>query len=184
MNKNEVKNWYNKRLVILMMAGAVFMCFVEKISPHPKYAKVFYHLGLESQKNNKITDAIYYFKKAIQFNPTFPLSYNQLGLIYQSLGNHRRAIEYFQKAISSDPEFFEGFGNLGISYLNTGNNDKAIECLRTSVQHYMSYQFWYYLGVAYVKGGYKKKALEIVSQFESQNQAQLSDKLYDFLLHY
>ena len=154
-NKEEGKKHFSRRFAILVSIGILTLCIIEKITPHPRYGEVFYHLGLDAEKKHRLAKAAENYQKSIRFNPGFARAYGRLGLVYRDLGEKKKAVDFLQKAAECDRSFFEDFDTLGLFYMDSGQYDTAIECFKISVRHRNINLSRYYLGKAYLKKGYK-----------------------------
>ncbi len=81
--------------------------------------------GLMAQ--DKITESIVYFQRALEFNPQNPDTLNNLGLAYSKLEKFDKAVGFFLKALHFNPHFRESRLNMGITLFKTGKIDEAIE---------------------------------------------------------
>lgn len=123
----------------------------------------------EVLKNEMLTEAQTYLKKAIEIHPNYKLSYLLLGNSYFHLGNFEQAIVYFRHVLKLDPDYYEGKRNLGIALRDQGkvmgekNNNltAAIALLLEAVQYLPDdYETYQLLGVAHGQKGDTQKAIE------------------------
>lgn len=73
----------------------------------------------------KVSDAVFMYQRAINVNPKFYKPYYNLANIYLDEEKPFLAIENYRKANKANPEFSYGYYNLGCAYLRTGNLNKA-----------------------------------------------------------
>ena len=123
----------------------------------------------ELLKNEMLTEAQTYLKRAIEIHPNYKLSYLLLGNSYFHLGNFEQAIIYFRHVLKLDPDYYEGKRNLGIALRDQGkvmgekNNNltAAIALLLAAVQYLPDdYETYQLLGVAHGQKGETQKAVE------------------------
>ena len=69
------------------------------IKKFPNYQAVYNLLGLCLQAQKKFSEAIKYYKIAIQNNPNFFVAINNLGLTYHNMGDLKNAQSYYEIAI-------------------------------------------------------------------------------------
>lgn len=82
-------------------------------------------LGNILQDQNKESDAIFMYKRAILVNPKFYKSYYNLGNIYLAEEKPYLAIENYRKANKMNNKFSYAYYNLGCAYLEIGELKKA-----------------------------------------------------------
>jgi tetratricopeptide (TPR) repeat protein len=64
-------------------------------------AQEYFNRGIVKMRLGNYTEAVKYFKQAVEFNPYMKKVYFNLGLSYQYLNDFEKAIYYFRK--TSDP---------------------------------------------------------------------------------
>ncbi len=73
------------------------------ITPPPEQIhKNWYSLGLKSLKEGSYEDAIRYFKKEIELNPSFRDAWSKMGITYGRLKNFQKMTECYKKVIEID----------------------------------------------------------------------------------
>lgn len=82
-------------------------------------------LGNLLQDQNKTSDAIFMYQRAIMVNPKFYKPYYNLGNIYLEEEKPFLAIENYRKANKQNSEFSYGYYNLGCAYIKIGKLNKA-----------------------------------------------------------
>ncbi len=96
-----------------------------KIKEADRTAQDWILLGNLLQDQDKISDAVFMYKRAISINPKFYKAYYNLGNIYLEEEKPYLAIENYRKANKLNPEFPYAYYNLGCAYLKSGNLKKA-----------------------------------------------------------
>lgn len=81
----------------------------------PKFALVYYNLGLTYRAINKIPEAIEAYKNSIQYNPNYPWAYQNLAVLQYKQRQIEASIQSFQQAYSlhlkQNPTFAEELKN-------------------------------------------------------------------------
>ena len=91
----------------------------------------YYNLGNYYYKNNNVTDAIEFFKKAIAFNPELVKANYNLTLVLIIENRSDEASEILLELLKSDPENVSLLHLLGYSYYMQGNNEEAFNVFNT-----------------------------------------------------
>jgi tetratricopeptide (TPR) repeat protein len=68
------------------------------------YYLAAYNLGIVSETEGRVRQAIRAYEKAVNRNPGFPPGLFRLGLLYEKVGETRRAIEVYARAMRIDPQ--------------------------------------------------------------------------------
>lgn len=109
-------------------------------------------LGNILQDNEKTSDAIFMYQKAILKDPKFYKPYYNIGNIYLADEKPFLAIENYRKANKSKNDFSYGYYNLGCAYLKTGDLKKAkIAFLKAIELKKTEPEFYYNLAYTYKK---------------------------------
>ena len=74
----------------------------------------------------RFEDALSFFQKSAQYDPSYPFAHSALGVHHESFGRPDQAIESFEQAVSLSPETSLFHGNLGRAYAFVGRVDEAI----------------------------------------------------------
>lgn len=166
--------------VVLCFLGIFLICFIERITPHPKYAQVFYDIGLDAEKKGDSVEALNNYEKVVKFDPTFPPVYNRLGMIAFKRGDLSKAIENLELAVNLDPGFYEAYFHLGLVYLHTQSFDRAVVVFRRAISlNNVLYRF--YLGVAYLNTGKISYALDVADDLGNFHEPRLEAKLKEMI---
>ncbi len=145
---------------------AIIQWYIMRMEPNPRYGKVFYALGRECEENGCATNTqVYYFKRAVFYDPNLSDAYYRLGKIYGRNGQHGKEIEFYQKAGQLDHTNAEVYFQMGLDHFQKGELDHAIRCLLQSDRRKPSSpDTFYYLARAYdEKGMYKEAAYYYVT---------------------
>jgi len=85
-----------------------------------KKAETYYSAG-------NFSEAIKYYKKALNISPVLPRIYSNIGDCYFNLRNYKTAIKYYEKAIELNKNYITPYYNLGGCYLMLGDRKKATQ---------------------------------------------------------
>lgn len=105
---NSLEAWYNKAMFYqnrgrLQEAHDCYQTIHEIDST---WADAYYNQGyIYLLIDENLDSAVYYFDKAVNFDPTFYQAYNNLGLTYEKKGDISRAKQFYTKAVEINPEF-------------------------------------------------------------------------------
>ncbi len=87
-----------------------------------------YFKGISHAIKGQLVQAIPYYNKAIEINPTFANAYFSRGVAYaQGTGQYDQAISDYNKAIEINPRFAKAILSRGMTYYFKGEYDKAWE---------------------------------------------------------
>ena len=83
--------------------------------------------GFEFEQENKLSEALFEYNKAIAADPKYPYPVERIGAMYQRLHNYPRAIQFLHRAIALDSNFDDyNFYNLATCYKALQKNDSAV----------------------------------------------------------
>jgi len=92
-----------------------------------------------AEKNGAFYDqAIDFYKRAIEADPSIASAYNGLAVAYRFAGKNDLAVSYWKKAIEVKPDFANAYINLGITLINLGQKERALEYLIRCREKYFS----------------------------------------------
>ena len=157
------------------------------IKKFPNYQAVYNLLGLCLQAQKKFSEAMKYYKIAIQNNPNFFVAINNLGLTYHNMGDLKNAQSYYERAIEINPKFTHPISNLGNIKKELNNYEEAIKCykLALSIDNKL-YIVLHNLGMAYQALGkfeeskkYFESVLKINSKFTRADRSLSMSLKYD-----
>lgn len=136
----------------------------------------YYDLGIDAIKNNDLTNAIKYYKKATDEDPYFAFAWDNLGLAYRRNNELDKAIRCYQTSLQIDPYGKMPLQNLAVAYIHKNEYNKAIEVYERIIELDKDNPEGYY-GIAtiyalhleeYQKGlGYLCKAFNIYTNINS-----------------
>mgnify|MGYP000011689143 CR=1 FL=1 len=157
------------------------------IKKFPNYVVIYNILGLVLHSQKKFSEAMKYYKIAIQNNPNFFVAINNLGLTYHNMYDLKNAQHYYERAIEINPKFTHAICNLGNIKKDLNNFEEAIKYykLALSIDDKL-YIVHHNLGMAYQAIGnfeeskkYFESALKINPKFTRADRSLSMPLKYD-----
>ena len=90
-----------------------------------KEARRQYRRGVDAVKAAKTSDAIAFFRKALEIEPTYLFALNDLGVQLTKTGSYDEAIQTLRRAIEIAPRSYPPHLNLALAFLSANRNDEA-----------------------------------------------------------
>ena len=100
----------------------------------PESAQPYNALGDVLRLENRVGEAVEYYKMGLRLNPNSPHIEANIGLSYAELGQVDQAIRHLEQAIKLMPGYGEAYNNLGIAYIQKGQTDAAIRMFQTALR--------------------------------------------------
>ena len=117
----------------LSMRYCIVLSALLCISSHPVFAQSTKDAlkasrdGYNLEQENKLSEALFEYNKAIAADPKYPYPVERIGAMYQRLHNYPRAISFLHRAISLDSNYDDyNFYNLATCYKAMQKNDSAV----------------------------------------------------------
>ncbi len=79
-------------------------------------AFIYRQKGYDAQQAGLLYDALSFYQKAVQIDPTFAPVYNDLGVVYETIGDAATAEQAYLKCTSIDPSYVMAYYNLAQVY--------------------------------------------------------------------
>ncbi len=134
----------------------------ELVNNNPKVVFLYNLLGLILSEQKKDDQAMKYYEKGINIDPTYGMIYNNIGLLFykhKTAGNIKKAESLYKKAISLDETITEAHNNLGNLYDYLDKIKDAIYCYKRAIDINPKFSYAHHnLGSAYVAIGKFSKA--------------------------
>ncbi|MCA9408557.1 MAG: tetratricopeptide repeat protein [Candidatus Omnitrophica bacterium] len=93
---------------------------------------------------------LYYFQKAIKYNPLLKQGYYEIGRTFDDLGQYEKALQNFQKAAQLDYRYNWAYFEVGRHLFEHGKPDDSLRYFLQSEQYERFYdELHYYLGQYY-----------------------------------
>ncbi len=150
--------FYQSMMIILIITIPIlFSCATtQQEQVECKDANTCHQLGMTHIQKRDFNQAILYFNKAIELDPTNPMFYSNRGAAYGAKGGNDRAISDWTKALEINPKYSSAYYNRGRTYCVIKQYDNAIsdldKVLEVDPGHARAY---YERGIAhYEKGQY------------------------------
>ncbi len=107
-------------------------------------------IGASYAWKNDHQQAIFYFEKAIQIEPSNFELYNNIGKSYFKIRSFEKAIKAFNKSIELNQESADSYFSLALVYKEQKRTDKSISLLKTSIElKPLFFKAFYNLGLIY-----------------------------------
>ncbi len=106
----------------------------DALKKSPNNPEPYNVLGDVLRLENRVEEAIEYYKMGLRLRPDSPHIHANLGTSYARLGQVDQAIQYFEGAIRLKPRFAEAYNNLGVVYIHKGQMDAAIGQFQTALR--------------------------------------------------
>jgi len=91
-------------------------------------------LGIIALRQQRLKEAISYFKKALKILPDYPDAHNNLAATYRAMGSFNDALIHFQKMVDLKPSDPLGHTNLAIALSDLGRIDEAYLHIRRALE--------------------------------------------------
>jgi len=153
----------------LLKIGCLLVCasilvlihwHITRVALNPRYGKIFYRLGLECEKECATNERLYYFKRAVFYDPNLSDAYYQLGTIYGREGRHKEEIESYKRNVQLDWTNGEAYFKVGLDYFQRGEFDQAIRhFLQSDRRRPSAHDTFYYLAQSYDRKGMYPEAV-------------------------
>jgi len=104
------------------------------MEPHPKYADMYYGLGIIQLGQGKIEQAIRSFTEALHFNPGYTEARIKLGLSRAFAGQYKEAEKNFRYLIEKKPSYADVYYYLGIVYAGSKQIPHAVESMEKALK--------------------------------------------------
>jgi protein O-mannosyl-transferase len=91
------------------------------------YSNSYERLGYCMTLKGNNVQAIEYYEKAIELNPTNSLAYNNVGKVYFEQKDLENAIRVYEKAVELNPRFGDAYYNLGSVYGTIGRFQASVD---------------------------------------------------------
>jgi len=105
--------------IILFFSSIFFLLFSLSAQDLPsikKEAQLYRDKGYQLQQAGNLKEALVYYQKAVQLNPSLYQVYNDMGVILESLGEKEKAIKMYKKALEINPSYLPPYSNLALLY--------------------------------------------------------------------
>lgn len=113
--------------------GEAIQYYINSIKLSDTNYQAYNNLSLLYLDLNKISNAVYYLKKALEHNPKSSIVYNNLGMAYCEQGNYKQANIDFDSAIKLNNKYAPTYNNKAVCqiYGSTKNLNRSIDYLKS-----------------------------------------------------
>lgn len=105
-----------------------------RLNPQPSlplgHADILYHLGVALAEGRQRDRAIFTYRLAVHFRPTFAEAWNNLGVLLRDAGQMEAALEAYKGALQSRPNFPPALSNMAVMLLAQGRAREALHMLQ------------------------------------------------------
>jgi len=105
------------------------------VAESPGTADVEYLRGLIYFKQNKNSEALAAFNKAIDLDQDFMSAYYYRGQVLDRLNKDDESIASLKKSLESDPSFAPAWFDLGVIYYNRGDYQNAADAYQQAIKY-------------------------------------------------
>ncbi|MFC1842107.1 tetratricopeptide repeat protein [Candidatus Dependentiae bacterium] len=127
--------------------------------------KQCYELAEKYKKEGNNSQAIYYYKKALEHKPNHLRTIFALGSLLYSESKFNEALECFEKAETLYPNSAQIYFNQSLCHMQKKDTDKTIECLKKAIEKNPDYKKAYnQLGSILHKNKRDKEAIEYLKK--------------------
>ncbi len=135
--------------------------FNRSVQTDSSYKLSYYYLGIISDFQGRLDEAIKYYKEAISLDGQFSEAYNALGAVYSKQQKWNDALKNYQKALENKlyttPHV--PYLNMGRVYMAQKDYNKAVEAYRDAKRYANQDFIIYELGTALFEAGKVKEAI-------------------------
>ncbi|MFH1183759.1 MAG: tetratricopeptide repeat protein [Chloroflexota bacterium] len=148
--------------------GKIFNAVVayqeKNIEFNKRFISPWIRLGNVFEKQDRNTEAIGAYERAIEIDGGNPQNWFDLGNVHFKMENHREAISAFNRAIELDPGFGWAYCNLALTLVAIGETEQAVSLYQKGIELLQEAKdkavAWNRLGNAYRKLNQYEQALE------------------------
>lgn len=127
--------------------------------------KAAYGIGSDRLRTNNNSEALNYFRQALDINKTEPLIYYSLGLAHARLNENEQAMGALQKAVELKPNYTDAWYNLGSVFYRLGRFAEAVEAYQKTVAlNPKDAEAYAFLGITYDNLNDYDKAVEALQK--------------------
>jgi len=115
----------NKVKISILFFLIIFSVFSQELEEIKEQAQLYQKKGYLLQSQGNLREALVYYQKAVQLDPSFYQVYNDIGVILEALGDVEGAIRMYKKAIEINPNYPPPYTNLALIYEEKKDIEKA-----------------------------------------------------------
>lgn len=136
--------------------------FKETLKIKPEHCPALIGIGdLYREKNSNTTEAIYWYRKALEVDSNHKKTNYWIGWCYNGIKNYDSAIYYLQKVLMVEPSNPLASVELGYAYYSLNRFNEAIDAFKPALASAPKPELAvFYAGMSLVKNGSKAEALD------------------------
>jgi tetratricopeptide (TPR) repeat protein len=104
--------------------------FNEVIRLDSTHLRSYLNCGAIAERYRRLSDAGYYWRKAVELAPKWADPRNRLGLVYYRQEKYDQAIEELKQAVALDDSNADSWNNLGLAYQGKRDYRQALKCFQ------------------------------------------------------
>ncbi len=101
----------------------------------PGLAQSYTQVGKVLVEEGKTSEALRYFEKALDVNPSWPEAYEQIGLLKMKSNDFEAAVRFLSKAVEISPDMATAHRALAMIYLRQGQLEMARQAIEKSLKY-------------------------------------------------
>jgi Flp pilus assembly protein TadD len=115
---------------------------------NPSPAKAFFDVGTSCLRQGRYSEAAFYLRQALRFEPNDPVALNNLGTTFWLMGRNEEAEGYYRQALELKPDDYSIANNLGNTLWHRNSLDEGAVFYRRALElRPDSAETWMNLGV-------------------------------------
>ncbi len=118
------------------------------ISKSVNTSNTYYNLAVSLESQGNMKEAIHYYRKSLQLNPSHTMAHNNFGIALWMQGNSAEAVEHFYEALRINPDMARTHNNLGIVLYDLGRIDESLDHFQTVIKINPDYGAHVYYNIA------------------------------------
>ena len=123
------------KVAVLMVIPMLFSCGLSRKTEKPLYdAEAYFSLGTVQLDNGENEQAILFYNKALEINPSYAEAYLNRGIAYRRQGLIELAISDYTKSLELNPKDVRAYVNRGNAHLERSRYDNAISDYTTALE--------------------------------------------------
>jgi len=123
-------------------------------------AEVFFQLGVAFQELEQADSAIYYYNRALEYDPGLSKALVNMGVIYSGKRLKAKALNMFERAIKVNPSDYLAYSHAAFLWFRLGNYERAMKQIREALKIApREAQPHYYLAIFFWESGIYRESL-------------------------
>ena len=131
-------------LLSLALLFVVSITGVGQNQPTDATPNYYYQQGETLYATKKYREALPYYTKAAQLNPSMTLALYRIGWIYNDLAEYNAALDPLKRVVLLQPNYAAAFFELGFAYKNLNRFTEALAAFKETVRHKPDYSGAHY----------------------------------------